>query len=92
MTNNKNNIISRLKKSICVGLCIAIMYAIFSHPINIKEQKMSLFFPQLTIGASIDREEDEDNQDDDKSIEVIESNDDVQFSFKIVEWFNDLFR
>ncbi len=80
---------SRIRKSVCVGLCSVIVFSAFTQTGDLTPKNMSLFFPQITLGGSIKR--DSENTDEDSKIVVAQKEERPQFSFKIVELFESWF-
>lgn len=80
--------ISKFQKSLCAGLCAAVVFTAVSAPANKTPEKMSLFFPSFILGGSICADRNEDDSDDKI---IVAEEEKVEYTFKIAELFRSLF-
>lgn len=77
---------TKLQKSASLALCIAVMLGVFSVGTKKNSQNFSMLFPSLSIGWSSELSDEKD-----KRVAEVDKDQEISYSFKILDIITQLF-
>lgn len=77
---------TKIQKVLSTALCFALLFSLFTGPADKTVSRQIMFFPGLSLGSYAK------TSDKDEKITVVDDKEKVEYSFRILELFDELFR